>query len=254
MEKSINEFKKNGYCIFENEDLSSHKILSDSLCDSLGSNFEDLSDLHHLISKSKLNESRLKSFSVINSLPEKNKIIFNQAKKFLFSLLGPDISIQNKLNLSIQIPLDDTSLLPLHTDTISGESAFEVVVWVPLTKAFESNSMYLLPINKSIEMMSKIQDYSDLGMQQMESDFQSYKKFIEINPNQVLVFSPTLFHGNVVNETSKTRVSINCRFKNIFSPESSNPERRLGTFYEVFNKSPLTDIALSYKDPYISSL
>ena len=230
MEKSINEFKKNGYCIFENEDVSSHEILSNSLCESLGSKFEELSDLHHLISKSTLNKSRLKSFSAINSLPKKNEIYFKQAKKFLLALLGPDISIQNKLNLSIQIPYDDTSLLPLHTDTISGESAFEVVVWVPFTKAFKSNSMYLFPINKSIEMMSKIQDYSELGMQKMESDFQSYKKFIEINPNQVLVFSPTLFHGNVLNETSKTRLSINCRFKNIFSPESPNPERRLGTF------------------------
>ena len=42
MEKSINEFKKNGYCIFENEDVSSHEILSNSLCESLGSKFEEL--------------------------------------------------------------------------------------------------------------------------------------------------------------------------------------------------------------------
>ena len=77
MEKLINEFKKNGYCIFENEDLSSHEILSNSLCESLGSKFEELSDLHHLISKSTLNESRLNSFLGISCLPKKIKFILN---------------------------------------------------------------------------------------------------------------------------------------------------------------------------------
>ncbi len=254
MEELIEEFKKNGFCIFNNEDLDSHKILANSLSTSLEIKDNTFSDLHHKIDKSKLNEFRLKSFSALNRLPNKNKIYFNQARNFLMMLLGPDISIQNKLNLSIQIPLDDSSLLPLHTDTIVGESAFEVVVWIPFTNAFESNSIYLIPIDKSKKMMSEIQDYSNLGMQKMEDDYEIYKKFIEINSNQVLVFSPTLFHGNVLNRTSATRISINCRFKNIFAPESPNPERRLGTFYEVFNTSPLTDIALSYEDPYISSL
>tara|TARA_B100000212_G_scaffold89261_1_gene65436 strand:- start:9098 stop:9307 length:210 start_codon:yes stop_codon:yes gene_type:complete len=66
----------------------------------------------------------------------------------MLSLLGPEISIQNKLNLSIQIPLYVTSSLPLHNDTMSEQSVFEVIVWFPFTKAFESNSMYLFQLIK----------------------------------------------------------------------------------------------------------
>ena len=254
MDSELSKFKKEGYCILDNQDLGSHKLLMDTLCKSIGIETKDLPNLHHKIEKSDINNIRIKAFSMINSLEFKNQIYFKQAENFLTQLLGPDISIQNKLNLSIQLPKDDTSILPLHTDTISGQSAFELVLWIPFTKCFDENSMYIIPIKKSREMMSKISTYSELGMKKFEDAYKQYKKFIKINPDQILIFSPTLFHGNVINNTSQTRVSLNCRFKNIFAPESPNPERRLGTFYQVFRTSPLTQIALSYEDPNISSL
>lgn len=254
MEKELNQFKEEGFCILENEDLNAHKILMSTLSNSLTVKENQFPSIHKIIDNSNINKLRLKSFSDINALELKNEIYFKQAEMFLTSLLGPDISIQNKINLSIQLPFDDSSLLPLHTDTISGQSAFEVVLWVPFTKCFKENSMYIIPIEKSMEMMSKIKNYHELGMQQLEEEYKSFKKFINIMPHQILVFSPTLFHGNIINSTSQTRVSLNCRFKNIFSPESPNPERKLGTFYQVFKTSPLTEIALSYEDPYTLSL
>ena len=254
MEKELLEFKEEGFCIIENQDLKAHELLKETLCKSIDVSDMDLGNIHHLINKSDINNSRLKAFSSVNSLELKSELYFKQAEKFLIKLLGPDISIQNKLNLSIQLPFDDSSLLPLHTDTIAGQSVFEVVLWIPFTKCFDQNSMYIIPMEKSMEMMSKIGQYGSLGMKKLEDDYKEFKKFIQIMPNQVLIFSPTLFHGNVLNSTSQTRVSLNCRFKNIFAPESPNPERRLGTFYQVFRTSPLTQIALSYEDPYITSL
>lgn len=254
MDKELSKFKKHGYCIFENQNINSHNILLKTLSKSLDIDVEQIPNLHNIIDYSNINNLRLNAFSEINSLDFKNDLYFSQAQLFLTKLLGPDISIQNKLNLSIQLPNDDSSLLPLHTDTISGQSAFEVVLWIPFTKCLGNNSMFLIPIQKSQEMMAKLKDYRDLGMKKLEEDYKDFMHFIEILPNQVLVFSPTLFHGNVLNTTSQTRISLNCRFKNIFAPESPNPERRLGTFYQVFKTSVLTEIALSYRDPYISSL
>ena len=48
--------------------------------------------------------------------------------------------MQTKINLSIQIPNDKTSMLPMHSDIYAGESPFEVVAWLPLTDV-ASNSM-----------------------------------------------------------------------------------------------------------------
>tara|TARA_Y100000589_G_scaffold184702_1_gene174981 strand:- start:63 stop:827 length:765 start_codon:yes stop_codon:yes gene_type:complete len=254
LENELSQFKRQGYCILENQNINAHNIFLKKLSKSIDIDIDELPNLHKSIDYSNINNLRLNAFSDINSLDLKNDLYFSQAQLFLDKLLGPDISIQNKLNLSIQLPNDDSSLLQLHTDTISGQSAFEIVLWIPFTKCFGSNSMFIIPIQKSLEMMEKIDEYSDLGMKKLEEDYKEFMHFIEISPNQVLVFSPTLFHGNIVNTTSQTRISLNCRFKNIFAPESPNPERRLGTFYQVFKTSVLTEIALSYKDPYISSL
>ena len=47
--------------------------------------------------------------------------------------------MQNKINLSIQNPNDDSSLLNMHADTWSGDSPFEVVVWLPLVDTYKAS-------------------------------------------------------------------------------------------------------------------
>ena len=45
------------------------------------------------------------------------------------------------------MPNDDSSLLPVHSDTWAGDSPFEIVVWLPLVDCKESQSMFILPKN-----------------------------------------------------------------------------------------------------------
>ena len=67
------------------------------------------------------------------------------ARKQLYTIVGNELVMQNKVNLSIQLPNDDSSLLPIHSDTWSGDSPFEVVVWLPLVDCDTTKSMYILP-------------------------------------------------------------------------------------------------------------
>ena len=65
------------------------------------------------------------------------------AKEGLDILVGNEIAMQKKLNLSIQVPNDNESNLPMHSDIYAGESPFEVVVWIPLMdvkKSIPSNN------------------------------------------------------------------------------------------------------------------
>ena len=50
--------------------------------------------------------------------------------------------MQNRINLSIQLPKDKGSLLDTHADTWNGNSPFEIVVWVPLVDCYKTKSMY----------------------------------------------------------------------------------------------------------------
>ena len=55
-----------------------------------------------------------------------------------------------------------------------------------------------------------------------------------------------MLHGNIINKTNRTRVSLNVRVKSPFSPEADdrNPDRRLGTYYKVLKISDDTKYAL----------
>ena len=66
-----------------------------------------------------------------------------------------EIAMQLRVSLSIQLPLDDSSLLPVHADTWTGVSPFETVVWLPLVNCYKTKSMamkeeYRLKKNKKI--------------------------------------------------------------------------------------------------------
>ena len=57
--------------------------------------------------------------------------------------------MQLRVSLSIQLPGDDSSLLPVHADTWAGDSSFEVVVWLPLVDCYGTKTMYILPPDQS---------------------------------------------------------------------------------------------------------
>ena len=242
-------FFENGFSILKIENISFIKNLKLQIEKDLECN--DLENLHKFIDSNEINTKRIKCFRAINKNDNWEEEYFSTASKSLTSLLGPDISIQSKLNLSIQMPHDCSSGLDLHTDALSGQSVFEVVLWVPLTRAFESNSMYIFSKEKSYEILRNLKENENKGMKNLFNEYKDHANFLKVNFGECLIFSPTLFHGNVLNKTRNTRVSINCRFKNLFSHESKSGERRLGSFYRVLKLSPLTKLGLSYRDDLI---
>lgn len=148
------------------------------------------------------------------------------------------------------MPGDKNSQLALHTDTLSGQSEFEIVLWVPFSDAYESNSMFLFDLNSTKEIYSYLSKYEKRGMNSIYDVFKDSAEFVQLEVGEALIFSPTLFHGNVINKTEQTRVSINCRFKSLFSPEFEGfaTERRVGTFYRMLRMSPVTSFALKHDD------
>ena len=52
--------------------------------------------------------------------------------------------MQKNINLSIQFPDDDSSLLPIHSDVWSGDPPYEINLWVPLVNCYKTKSMYIL--------------------------------------------------------------------------------------------------------------
>jgi sporadic carbohydrate cluster 2OG-Fe(II) oxygenase len=89
-------------------------------------------NLHKYISLNKLNNLRVNIIKKMNRDEKFRENYYLVAKEGLDQLVGNELAMQNKLNLSLQMPHDKNSQLPMHSDIYAGESPFEVVVWIPL--------------------------------------------------------------------------------------------------------------------------
>lgn len=203
----------------------------------------NLSNIHKYIKKNQVNALRLKAFKQINSVNWTN-LINKIALEGLVENLGPDLLIQSKINLSIQMPNDDTSMLPAHSDSWSSDTPYQINLWLPLTKAFKSNSMFIYDKFYSLKVFKQIIKKSELKIKKP-----NFKDFINIKEGEFLLFNPACLHGNVINKTKKTRVSLNVRFKSIFAPESKRiTDRKYGTYYKKFKISPNTEFGTEILD------
>jgi sporadic carbohydrate cluster 2OG-Fe(II) oxygenase len=165
----------------------------------------------------------------INSRKDFRELYFKTVRNYLELLVGNELVMQNRVNLSIQLPGDDSSLLPVHADTWSGDSPFEAVAWIPLVDCFKTKSMYILaPDNlKKIEQffLKKENKSSSSLYQKIKGDV----TWLDVKFGEVLIFNQSLPHGNIINVESETRWTMNCRFKSIYTPYG---DKKIGEFFE----------------------
>ena len=142
--------------------------------------------------------------------------------------------------------LNETSLLPVHADVWSGDSPYEVVVWLPLVNCYQTKAMYLLPPSVDIQLREEFGQWAGRSSEELFRQIENEVSWIEIKAGEVLIFNQNLPHGNRVNQEPETRWSMNCRFKGIFTPYS---DKKLGEFFEPITLKPLSKLGMNYKLP-----
>lgn len=203
-----------------------------------------LEGIHHHVTPQGLNALRLAVIDGINAEPWARPAYFATARPAIEALVGNELAMQLRLNLSIQLPGDDSSLLPVHADVWNGDSPYEVVLWLPLVDCRGSMCMFLLPPEADVRhapAMARYRSSEDL-FRAIEPDL----LWVEARYGQALLFSQNLMHGNRINTEAATRWSFNCRFKGLFTPYA---DKRLGEFFEPITLRPATRLGASYRLP-----
>tara|TARA_B100000242_G_C43008480_1_gene468795 strand:- start:33 stop:836 length:804 start_codon:yes stop_codon:yes gene_type:complete len=260
--KYINNFLNQGYCIIKSKEIKKLKrikkkieqIILNLLKKNLVKKKEILEkaekdknlliNFHKYVEISDLNHLRMKIYSQINDQAWFKDYYYKIAGKYLNEICGNEIAMQRKVNLSIQIPNDDSSLLPIHSDVWSGCSPFEVVVWIPMSNVYKTSSMYVLPLKESKKMYNNFNKNSSL--ETIEKKISKKIKFLKINFGEILIFSHQIIHGNKVNKEKITRFSFNCRFKSLFSPYD---EKGLAETFFPLEIKPASTLGMNYEHP-----
>jgi sporadic carbohydrate cluster 2OG-Fe(II) oxygenase len=250
-QKKTKVFLEKGYIISKVESMSSLKyislLISNAINQQVKKKLVNLNKTHEKISIEELNNFRLGIINKIN----KDKLLryhyFNIAREALYILAGNELMMQKNINLSIQFPNDNSSLLPIHSDVWSGDSPYEINLWVPLVNCYRTKSMYILEQKDyaNFEKIMKKKKYSS-----SEDIFKLVKnkvRWLNVNYGQFLIFNQALPHGNIVNIEKETRWSMNCRFKNFFSPYG---DKKVGEFFLPITTRAISEIGMNFEYPF----
>tara|TARA_B100000575_G_scaffold283156_1_gene275706 strand:- start:2558 stop:3346 length:789 start_codon:yes stop_codon:yes gene_type:complete len=209
-----------------------------------------LEKFHESISLENLNEVRLHLYRQLN---EKDWIVNKMIKLFhlyIDEIVGNEIAIQKKVNVSIQIPNDNSSILPMHSDFFSGESLYQLNLWLPLVDVKKTSTMFYFLPKDSLNMINLIKKNNITDLNKIFKQNLKKIKWLNMKSGEGAVFSPNLLHGNIVNKENNTRFSLNMRVKNLYSPYNDiyGNEKKLGTFYRPYNLKAMTIFNL--KNPF----
>lgn len=210
----------------------------------VGHSLRRLDDIHQYVTPDRLNDFRLSMIGSINNAPWFKEAYFELGRKALEIIVGNEMSRQRRINLSIQLPKDDSSLLPVHCDTWSGDSPYEVVLWVPFVNCFGTKSMFFCHPEADRRIQPEIGKYEN--SEALYKAIEHYTNFIECNYGQMLIFTQNVMHGNRINETEETRWSANSRYKGLLTPYA---DKKLGEFFEPIKTRPATQLGLTYELP-----
>jgi sporadic carbohydrate cluster 2OG-Fe(II) oxygenase len=207
-----------------------------------------LNHIHTKVPVADLNTFRLSIIRGFNAIDEFREMYFKAARPYIETLVGNELAMQLRVNLSIQFPDDTSSLLPVHADTWSGDSPFEVVVWLPIVNCYGTKAMYILPPAKAGELNRDFTNRAGKNSEELYHAISKDVKWLDVKYGEVLVFDQALPHGNRVNVESETRWSMNCRFKGVFTPYG---DKKLGEFFEPVTLRAATQTGMSYQLPKI---
>jgi len=239
-------FLKKGYFIFKikkkNNLLKIRKYIQNLIKKkNIGSN---LNKTHNFLDNKELNSLRMKVHSEMNLTNWFSKTYYQLASDEIREICGEDLVMQKKVNLSIQFPLDDSSILPLHSDVWTGCSPFEFVLWIPLVNVYKTKSMYILDAKVNEKIYKNYNKFKSIG--EIEKKVLKNCKWLNLKFGYGLIFNQQLLHGNTINKTKETRWSLNCRFKSTFTPYAI---KDIGETFIPISTTPLTELGLNYKDP-----
>lgn len=167
------------------------------------------------LSGGELNARRMTLIRHLNTSCDVKEYVFKAFEDQIVSLIGADILAQKGCNLVIQTPRDPNPS-ELHRDA-PANSPYEIVVWVPLVDCFSTKSMYILDISATEQALKELRSRPGNW-----KDFEIFAKSLACTPTvpfgSALLFHTGCLHGSEVNEENQTRISLNIRYKNLFSP------------------------------------
>ena len=152
------KFYNDGFIFGKIENLNSFRIIEEEVSNIIQKflklekkPLKLLENLHNFVNYSQINSLRVEIYKKLNLKSWFREVYFSLAQDSIKAIVGDELAMQTNVNFSIQLPKDSSSQLSIHADSLSGESKFQVVLWVPFMNVSKTSSMYIINKKESIQ-------------------------------------------------------------------------------------------------------
>jgi len=177
-------------------------------------NVSDLSTIHKVLSVKEIAQVA----RYVQDKTSKCTKYMSMLDKFFADNVAPliehtDYLVQRQPNLRVVIPGQEAhgQRVNFHCDALVGGGRGSMTAWIPLTDAYDSNSLYIADLDPSRDLVSK---FIENRWPAKKFDEECYKlsKNKCLSPGEFLLFDQERVHGSINNTTQKTRFSFDARF------------------------------------------
>lgn len=191
----------------------------------------------------------------------KAKKILSKHVEYFKQLIGPDLLIHKYPYLRMARPGKAQDNIGIHRDTLYGSSPYEVSVLIPLSNMTGGAAMKVLPgshvkpsnyypYTEGESQCDKLSDKHKLGFlyapKVMSKEVIEECIPINLSMGDILVFFPSLVHGQEVNTSEEIRLSMDSRIVNSLAPV--NTKRAVHSdYFEFFSMGTVETVARSYE-------
>lgn len=128
--------------------------------------------------------------------------------------LTPPVAVQRFINVRIMAPARPQGVFPFHTGLLYGHGPASRSLWMPLTDVTRDEdrnaSMQIIGIDRSRELVREAVA-GRWSVNEMTARFGAESFHLKAGPGRAVFFTQENIHGNFVNDTGRTRVSMDFR-------------------------------------------
>ncbi len=144
------------------------------------------------------------------SAPDYSKEFDTFAETYILPLLdGKRYLIKRRPTLNLVIPNQERlgRKLPFHQGIFYKNGRGQGTIWMPLTKAYDTNSMYVVSTKESRRITKSLIN-NQWSQKKFEYECLETAYPVNLNVGQAHLFHQEILHGNVNNKTNITRMAI----------------------------------------------
>ena len=176
---------------------------------------DDLTNLHKVVPAGEVYKLT-KQLCADTNLPDFRRMLNRFVREVIVvkGKLKPPVGVQRFLNVRIMQPDRPEAIFPFHTGLLYGHGMASRSIWMTLTDVSAPEdytaSMQIIDIRRSRELVRQAIEQR-LTVEQMNEVFGRESWPLKSKPGLVCFFTQENIHGNFVNVTGKSRVSIDFR-------------------------------------------